>query len=1578
MKTLRHKKPTISVIIPVFNELLNLKTLVTSLSAILRKSRMSYELIFVDDHSTDGSYEYLREIKNRQIIVIRKSGKKGKAYSLIEGFLKANGTCIAMIDADLQYPPDAIPEMVKLLDTYDVVVASRTEYNDLVIRKLLSKTFRYIFGRMLFGLKIDIQSGLKVFTKEALQTVLFTPQSPWAFDLEFLYRVRYAGYRIGSVNIIFSPRKYGASKIKFIKSSYEIGSNALLVRMKRLAPHAIAPLKTSSMLGAGVGYKNKKYITHTTLPIIKSAIQTFSTSQKLLFASILLLLVIGFSSNTLITARILIALLSAIYFIDVLFNLTLLMKTLKEQQEIIISQDEMNKLLPNDLPLYTILSPLYREAHLIPQFIDAMLKLEWPKNKLDVILLLEEDDRATIEKARKMKLPSFVRIVIVPDSSPRTKPKACNYGLAKARGKYLVVYDAEDIPDPYQLKKAYVAFQKVNKEVICLQAKLNYYNPSHNLLTRFFTAEYSLWFDITLPGLQGFNATIPLGGTSNHFRVADLKKIHGWDPFNVTEDADLGVRLFKEGYRTAIIDSTTLEEANSKLKNWMRQRSRWIKGYMQTYLVHMRESFYRKHSIHTLFIQLTIGGKVAFILINPFLWIITILYFAWYEKVGPTLEALYVGPIFYMAIISTIIGNFMFMYSYMIACVKRGQWSLVKYIFFIPIYWLMLSIAAFIAFYQLIFKPHYWEKTDHGFHLIPSEQKVLAVSSRVRLVPAWRFVSFLRVVSLLNQFHFPRIVTQKKYMTGSLLLFAAVGNDVLNFAFNTYLAKMLTFSSFALVGLVNSFFYIAMIPFLSIMETINYRTAFLEGKYARSYSYHFYQRIRNYAVYIGIIATVIWILLTPSLKNFFHTQSVYPFLIFAPVWLIGFMYFTNKGYLSGRLFFGLLSVLLLVEPIFRLISAFALVQSGYSTVAYAAIPLSITLTFLLSCFVVIRNKGSQIRKDVAALLYFPKKFFASSFLVGLSTMSFISLDLVLANHYLSKTDAGQYALVSLIGKCIFFLGALGTQFMIPLVSRSEGARQSSQHVFQIILWSNIVLTGLASLLLFSFAGVILPIMFGEKALAISPFITEFSIAMMCFSISRVFLSYHMVKRVYLFPAVAVLLSVLQIWFIASSGRSVESFVSVMAVIGIANLFIMLIMHIKIVAILSLQRNLQDFLKFFVKSPQVTMPIAGKYNILILNWRDSRHIWAGGAEVYVQQLAKRWVKDGNNVAIFCGNDRRSLRYQTIHGVKIVRFGGTYTVYLWAMVYYLLRFRGQYDVVIDCENGIPFFSPLYVRKPIFLLIHHVHQEVFRQHLLFPFSAFAAYLERRIMPLVYKKMTTITVSESSKKDILKLGFVNENNIKIIYNGINNEQFSLQKKSLRPLFMCLGRLKPYKNIDIAIRAFVPVVGAYPDALLAIVGEGESKKKLKKLAKKLNIENNVIFYGRVSERKKARLLASSWVVVQPSMIEGWGITVIEANASGTPVIASDVSGLKDAVVNGETGILVPTKNVTAFSSAMLSLINKAELREQLSKQALLWSRNFNWEKSAITFYGLIQARLGEQELVPIEKVVFARNEQYE
>ncbi|NRA38336.1 MAG: glycosyltransferase [Planctomycetes bacterium] len=235
---------------------------------------------------------------------------------------------------------------------------------------------------------------------------------------------------------------------------------------------------------------------------------------------------------------------------------------------------------PDQWPMYTILAPLYKEKNVANNIVAALKNLDYPSESLDVKLLLEADDQETFDALKAANVPDWMEIIVVPDAQPRTKPRACNHGLKSAKGDFLVIFDAEDRPEPDQLKKAVMRFNELDDNVVCIQASLIYHNWRQNLLTRLFALEYNLWFLRYQPGLVRLGGPLPLGGTSNHFKIDALKKVGGWDPYNVTEDCDLGVRLDVNKYKCDLLDSITWEEANSQIGNWLRQRSRWLKGYM--------------------------------------------------------------------------------------------------------------------------------------------------------------------------------------------------------------------------------------------------------------------------------------------------------------------------------------------------------------------------------------------------------------------------------------------------------------------------------------------------------------------------------------------------------------------------------------------------------------------------------------------------------------------------------------------------------------------------------------------------------------------------------------------------------------------------------------------------------------------------------------------------------------------------------------------------------------------------------------------------------------------------------------
>lgn len=448
----------------------------------------------------------------------------------------------------------------------------------------------------------------------------------------------------------------------------------------------------------------------------ESAIDPITPVQTSTIVGIFVIFCFGLFINLQITLVFATFLLSILYFADLIFNLFLIIRSYTKSPEIVIPKEELKS--RTDWPYYTILCPLYKEENVIEQFVNAIVHLDYPRDKLQVILLLEEDDVLTIQKATSLHLPAYFETLVVPKGFPKTKPRACNFGLEKAIGKFTVIYDAEDVPDADQLKKAVIASEKSDEQTVCIQAKLNFYNPHQNLITRLFTAEYSLWFDLVLTGLQSIKAPIPLGGTSNHFKTDKLKLIRGWDAYNVTEDADIGVRLAKYGFKTAMMDSTTYEEANSEIFNWLRQRTRWIKGYIQTYFVHMRspQSFLSKKKLNLLVFNLVVGGKIMSLFINPIMWAITISYFLFRPTIGTIIESLYPPTVFYTALTCLVLGNFLYFYYYLIGCSKKNYDELMKFIFLAPIYWIGMSIAFCFAVYQFIQKPFYWSKTTHGLH----------------------------------------------------------------------------------------------------------------------------------------------------------------------------------------------------------------------------------------------------------------------------------------------------------------------------------------------------------------------------------------------------------------------------------------------------------------------------------------------------------------------------------------------------------------------------------------------------------------------------------------------------------------------------------------------------------------------------------------------------------------------------------------------------------------------------------------------------------------------------------------------
>jgi cellulose synthase/poly-beta-1,6-N-acetylglucosamine synthase-like glycosyltransferase len=404
-----------------------------------------------------------------------------------------------------------------------------------------------------------------------------------------------------------------------------------------------------------------------------------------------------------------------IYFASMLLRIRLYHLSLNGKGMIKIRDDHARSVADSELPSYTVLVPAFREPEVCERLIDNLRRLEYPSDRLQILLLLEEDDTGTIEAATSaVGQATDVQIVLVPNHEPRTKPKALNYGLTLSRGSIVTIFDAEDRPDPLQLRKVAIALSAAPPDVACVQAQLAFFNPNQNLITKWFAIDYAMWFTQLLPGLAQLDAPIPLGGTSNHFRREVLLELMAWDPFNVTEDADLGIRMRRAGYRSAVIDSVTEEEANSDFINWIKQRSRWYKGYAQTLLVHLREPRALLGELGVkefLLFLLFVGGTPLLSLLNPLFWAMTAL---WWIGHPTAIRDLFPTAIYFAGLICWIAGNFIFAYMCMLSVRDPSKAKLRGAAVLMPIYWVMMSMAALKAAIQLLSAPSYWEKTTHG------------------------------------------------------------------------------------------------------------------------------------------------------------------------------------------------------------------------------------------------------------------------------------------------------------------------------------------------------------------------------------------------------------------------------------------------------------------------------------------------------------------------------------------------------------------------------------------------------------------------------------------------------------------------------------------------------------------------------------------------------------------------------------------------------------------------------------------------------------------------------------------------
>lgn len=371
---------------------------------------------------------------------------------------------------------------------------------------------------------------------------------------------------------------------------------------------------------------------------------------------------------------------------------------------------------PSPLPPYTLIVPLYREAGVAAKLIEALARLDYPVDRLQILLVTEADDEATRAALHSSDLARNMRVLAVPAGEPRTKPRALNYALTFATGEIVAVYDAEDVPDPDQLKMAAHAFQTSFGNLGCVQARLDIYNPADTFFTRQFTLEYAALFFAMLPAYERLGLPLPLGGTSNHFSRAILEHAGGWDAFNVTEDADLGLRLARLGFKVSVLPSDTWEEAPATAAQWFGQRTRWIKGWMQTYLVHMRSPARLLRDLGPmafLGFQMIFGGLILSALMHPVFYAILAYQFAQHGPLLPSIHSGWQAAMWALCAFNVVTSYVCAIALGAVCARQRAKGWLVRSTLGLPVYWLMISGAAYMALAELIRRPHHWAKTAH-------------------------------------------------------------------------------------------------------------------------------------------------------------------------------------------------------------------------------------------------------------------------------------------------------------------------------------------------------------------------------------------------------------------------------------------------------------------------------------------------------------------------------------------------------------------------------------------------------------------------------------------------------------------------------------------------------------------------------------------------------------------------------------------------------------------------------------------------------------------------------------------------
>jgi cellulose synthase/poly-beta-1,6-N-acetylglucosamine synthase-like glycosyltransferase len=712
----------VSVIVPCANDRRWLPGCFERVTEALRGTEFAYEILVVDDRSKDGSADYVRSVEGAMPVrLIEKKGAKGRAMSIKEGLDAATGGLVVLLDPDLRCPPDEFVTMLRTLASKDdVVVANRKTY-PFFAYALFSRAYRWLIGRVLLSVEADVRSGLKMFRRALMHDLRFVPEFDprIGFDAFLLYHAKRAGWTVETVAVAYTRPMFHHGVWGAIASRADLVWGAVSLRMSHVSRWFfpfLYPPQPQEYFEAGFTNIND----YLFLAPEQSAKGHLTREVYMLVFYVFLFFFLWFGLIELATGRTFawsfFFHIAVIQIVLIAFKLYVVWITfrLPPQPPRMLTPEEMG-----ELPTISVILPVYKEKEIISQLCGRMEEMRYPPEKLDIIFIFEDGDGETIRAFQEHPKPAHFKGLVSPNVQPKTKPKALNVALRETKGDLLVIFDAETLPEPDQFLKAVSAF-RMDPTLDYIHCRIDVYNANANWISKSYAAEFAFFYNFFLPGLATVHSPTPISGHSVYFRREQLIKVGGWDAYNLAEDCDIGIRMFRKGYKNAtVLDSYSWEQSTTTISDWLRQRTRWMQGFVQTSMVNLRFPALLWKDLgglrNMLMFMFHVPGGVFLNGINLVQW--SMLGF-WYFTRDPHIQTIFTDVLLYISVASFMVANMAFTYFNLLGLFYRRYFSIVPYALFSFFYWLMLSFATARAILRFFRQESTWDKTNHPVTII--------------------------------------------------------------------------------------------------------------------------------------------------------------------------------------------------------------------------------------------------------------------------------------------------------------------------------------------------------------------------------------------------------------------------------------------------------------------------------------------------------------------------------------------------------------------------------------------------------------------------------------------------------------------------------------------------------------------------------------------------------------------------------------------------------------------------------------------------------------------------------------------